>query len=60
MGNTFWGRPLKGLHNFERFRGLGGQGAELDILRRWDLRGRGGKIRPAGTDGKRVSSSSPV
>ena len=49
-----------GFHNFQRFRGLGGQGAELDIPRRWDLRGSGGKKRPAGSHGKKVLSSGPV
>jgi hypothetical protein len=49
-----------GLHNFQRFRGLGGQGAELDILRHWDLRGWGGKMHPAGYDGKMILSSRPV
>ena len=31
--------------------------AELGILRRWDLRGWGGKMHPAGSDGKTVLSS---
>jgi hypothetical protein len=49
-----------GFHNFQRLRGLGSQGAELDILRRWDLRGWGGKMHPAGSGGKKVLSSDPV
>ena len=43
-----------------RLRDLGGQGAELDILRHWDLRGLGGKMHPAGSDGKKGFSSGPV
>jgi hypothetical protein len=50
----------RGFHNFQRIRGLGGQGAELDILRHWDLRGWGGKMHPAGSGGKMVLSSGPV
>jgi hypothetical protein len=49
-----------GFHIFYRFRGLGGQGAELDILRHWDLRGWGGKIHPAGSGGEMVLSPGPV
>ena len=49
-----------GFHNFQRFRGLGGQGAELDILRRWELRRWGGKIPPAGSGGEKVLSYGPV
>ena len=49
-----------GIHNFQRIRGLGDQGAELDILRRWFLRRWGGKMHPAGSDGKMVLSSGPV
>ena len=47
-------------HNFQRLRGLGGQGAELDILRRCDLRGWGGKMHPAGSGGEMDLSSGPV
>ena len=47
-------------HIFYRLRGLDGQGAELDILRRWDLRGWGGKIHPAGCGGEMVLSAGPV
>ena len=47
-------------HNFQRLRGLGGQGAELEILRRWELRRWGGKIPPAGSGGEKVLSSGPV
>ena len=50
----------RGFHNFQRLTGLGGQGAELDILRRWNLRGWGGKMHPVGSDGKMVLSSGPV
>jgi len=50
----------RGFHNFQRFRGLGGQGAELGILRHWDLRGWGGKMHPAGSDGEIVLSFCPV
>ena len=57
LGNIYWGSRF---HNFQRLRGLGGQGAELDILRHWDLRGWGGKMRPAGSGGKMVLSSGPV
>ena len=49
-----------GFHNFRRLRGLGGQGDKLGILRRWDLRGWGGKMRPAGSEGEMVLSSCPV
>ena len=34
--------------------------AELDILRRWELRGWGGKMPPAGSDGEKVLSSGPA
>jgi hypothetical protein len=44
----------RGFHNFQRFRGLGDQGAELDILRHWDLRRRGGKMHPAVSGGEMV------
>jgi hypothetical protein len=47
-------------HNFERLTGLGGQGAELGILRHWDLRKWGGMMRPAGFDGKTVFIYYPV
>ena len=49
-----------GVHNFQRLRGLGGQSAELGILRRCFLRGWGGKMRPAGSDGETVLSSCSV
>ena len=49
-----------GFHNFKRLRGLGGQGAEFGILRRWDLRGWGGKIHPAGSGGEMFLSSGLV
>ena len=44
-------------HNFERFRGLGGQGAELGMLRRCDLRGWDMKMHPAVSDGEMVLAS---
>jgi hypothetical protein len=47
-------------HHGQRLRGLGGQGAELGILRRCDLRRWGGQMHPAGLDGKRLLSSGPV
>jgi hypothetical protein len=50
----------RGFHNFQRFRGLGDQGAELDILRRWDLRGWSGKMHPAVSGGKKVLFSGAV
>jgi hypothetical protein len=57
-----WGIRVSegGFHNFQPFRGLGAQGAELDSLRRWDLRGWGGKVHPALSDGKKILSSGPV
>ena len=48
-----------GVHDFQRLTGLGGQGAELGILRQRILRGWGGKMRPAGSDGETVLSSGP-
>jgi len=48
-----------GFHNCQRLRGLGGEGAELGILRRWDLRRWGGKMHPAGSEGEMVLSSLP-
>jgi hypothetical protein len=50
----------RGFHYFQRFRGPGDQGAELDIPRRWDLRGWGGKMHPADSGGQMVLSSGPV
>jgi hypothetical protein len=49
-----------GSHNFQPFRGLGTQGAELDSLRRWNLRGSGGKMHAAVSDGKKILSSGAV
>ena len=57
VGDKSLGRRF---HNFQQFRGLGGQGAERDIPRHWDLRRWGGKISPAVSDGEKVISSGPV
>ena len=63
--SIFWvlsreGFVRKVFHILQRVRGLGGQGAELGILRRWDLRGQGGKMRPAGCHGKKVLKSGQI
>ncbi len=47
-------------HNSQWLRGLGGQGAELGILRRWFHRRWGGKMHPARFGGKVLLSSWPV
>ena len=49
-----------GFQNFQRVSGLGDQGAELGILRRWDLRRWAGKMRPTGFGGKMLFPSWPV
>jgi hypothetical protein len=52
--------PGRWVHNFQPLRGLGGQGGELGILRRWFFLRWGGKMRPASFDGYKVLSSCPV
>ena len=49
-----------GSGNFQLLPGLGGRGDELGILRHWNLRGWGGKIRPAASYGGKVLSSGTV
>ena len=54
------GGEKRGSRNFQQVTGLGGQGGELGILRQWDLRGWGGKMRPGACHGRMALSSVPL